>query len=288
MKLPEMIRAVGGLLVLSLSSFLVLSVLSGCMTSAKEKSLQKDIFNLQTRLLQVEEKLSNKEKNEDAADTMERKEIATVAMDMQRIEQELNKIHGDIDALKVGVETGQMPGSSDEPKPGSVAAQIIDILSRLDELETAQADLIAAIKKAGVSSKASNKSSKKKKKSTSKSKSVREVRADFNKKRYRYVVEAVPVTLKKVRTKKTKSELEFLEAESLYKLGRLREAALKFNEYAESYPKSKQVPHAMMRMGDCFRHLNDRSTAKIYYQEVVKKYPDSDQAKASREHLEKI
>jgi TolA-binding protein len=65
----------------------------------------------------------------------------------------------------------------------------------------------------------------------------------------------------------------------------MREAALKFNEFLESKPGKKYLATAKMRIGDCFRHLGDGATAKVYYEELIKEFPDSDEATKAKEGL---
>ena len=68
-------------------------------------------------------------------------------------------------------------------------------------------------------------------------------------------------------------ELDYLYAESLFKLGNLKDAAIEFHDFLDSKPPVKYLPHAKMRMGDCYRHLGDKETASIYYEELITEFP---------------
>ena len=83
-------------------------------------------------------------------------------------------------------------------------------------------------------------------------------------------------------------ELTYLYAESLYKLGSLKDAAIEFHDFIDSKPPVKYLPHAKMRMGDCYRHLGDKETAVIYYEELISEYPKTEEADYAKERLAKI
>lgn len=73
-------------------------------------------------------------------------------------------------------------------------------------------------------------------------------------------------------------------AESQFRVGNIQEAALKFNDFVDSKPAS-HLAEAKMRLGDCFRHLGDNATAKVYYDEVTKQFPGSPEATKAGERL---
>ena len=43
-----------------------------------------------------------------------------------------------------------------------------------------------------------------------------------------------------------------------------------------------------MRMGDCFRHLGDKATARIYYEEIIQEFGGSSEATEARKKLAKM
>ena len=264
---------------LSLSLLLIpVGLASGCFTPAKEQQLKGDIFNLQTRLLQVEDYLSKK------SDDKTEFKVASTQTRMDQLQLELQKIKGEIDTLRVGVTTGKMPGVDEKDAPeGSVTQTLTSIQSRLETLEESQSEILAAISK--YSSKSGGKGEEKEKKGAAgQGKDVKEFKDAYHAKRYKFVIENAKAVLEKS-PKKEKQELLYFYAESLYKLGKLRDAALQYNDFVEKYPSAKDVPHAKMRMGDCFRHLGDISTAKLYYSELVDKYPKSEEAEKAKERL---
>jgi TolA-binding protein len=48
------------------------------------------------------------------------------------------------------------------------------------------------------------------------------------------------------------------------------------------------VPHALLKQGMSFQKLGDDGSAKIVYQQIVKKYPQTQQAKVARARLSEL
>ena len=204
--------------------------------------------------------------------------LATTGTQIEKLKMEIQKLRGEIDTLRVGVVTGQLPGQ-ESAQEGSVAQSIAGIDERLNAVEEQQKTLISAIEKAGVK--------KSKKKSRKPIRSLKALNASFKAKHYKHIAIDAPALLRKSKSSRDKEEVLYLYAESLYKLGRLRDAALKYNEYLEGKPE-EHIAHAKMRLGDCFRHMGDRDTAKIYYEELVSKHPRTAEAEKARERLDRL
>ena len=244
-----------------------------CVTPNEKVQMQDDIGNLQGRLVAVEQKLNIQVPKQS---TKNSRNMASISSKLDKQNIEIQKMQGDIDALKVGVRTGQLPGQ--DPSQDSVAKTLSSILARLDKLEENQKALVDSIE--------TGKSPKKNSKDAP-VKSLRGLRKAFSAKRYKDVTQSASTVYNKMRTKTSKLEVIYIEAESLYKMGQIREAALKFNEYLEMKPKYN-IAKVKNRLGDCFRHLGDKSTAKLYYQEVISDFKGSKDAKIAKERLAKL
>jgi TolA-binding protein len=254
---------------------IVFTVIStSCFTPVKEKKINDQLFDLQTRLMDVERNTTAKGKALSNSTAVASQQIASTATLLDRIDRELQKVNGDIDSLKVGVQTGQMPTAS--PDDPSVAVSIQNILARVDTIEKQQNEILEAINKAK-----SQPSRSKKDKLTS----LKNARIAFKNKKYSLIAASLQALLKKNKRKSTRLELYYILAESNFKLGKLRDAALNFNEFLETGAKGELVPFAKMRLGDCFRLLGETATARLYYEEVVKDFPTSSEAKTSKKRL---
>ena len=243
---------------------------SGCFTPNKERQIKNDIYGLQTRVLQLESGNTPKQK---ASATDSKKSVGSIQNEVERLSIEVQRLKGEVDALKIGVSRGQMPGA--EVDETSVAGRLQKISERLGVLEGAVVP--PAVK--------ANKATEKK---SPRIRSLRSLRHAFKTKKYLHVADNGDAVYKRQKSSRAKEESLFLWAESLYKLGRMRDAALKFNEFSEKHGKSKRVAEVKLRMGDCFKNLQDTATAKLYYQEVIDMFPGSAQAKKAKEQLGKL
>jgi len=311
------------------SCLIVLMSVSGCFTPAKERQLKDEIFNLQTRVMQLESALMDE--NTPAGEAAKRR-LASTAMDIEKISSEMNQIKGELEALKIGVTTGFMPGVEGD-QTNSVGGKVRTLSERMAALEATQGEVIASLEKQGVRLKAPEKyGEKSSEKSGEKSgptaarssdkagEHTQEKNADhetvtagdetkpaetprksdktlttlknfrdaYGKRQFKRVAEDAPAALKATTKAKDREEIAFLFAESLYKMGQMREAALQFNEFIDSKPTAKYLPQARLRMGDAFRNLGDPATAKLYYQELITKHPKSPEANKAKDRLKDL
>lgn len=259
--------------------------LTGCMTPAEERQLKDDIFSLQTRLMAMEGQVNNQGKEFSA---VAGRTEASMATRLDKIAIEIQRIKGDIDSLRVGITTGQLPGSEGSQE---TAAQknMADILARIDAIEENQNKIVSAIDKAIETKKPEKKSPSEadKKEGAEKLKSFKDIKQAFDSKNYKAVSDSGEKLVDTFKQKKTRQEALFMLAESHYKSGKIRDAALRYNDYLESKP-SENLSFSLLRMGDCFKQLGDTETAKIYYQELIQKYGKSEEAKQAKEKLAKL
>ncbi len=258
--------------------------LAGCITPAEERQLKDDIYTLQTRLMAMEGQVSNQGKEFTAQSG---RTEASMATRLDKLAIEIQRIKGDIDVLRVGITTGQLPGA-DGMQETSAQKNMTDVLARIDAIEENQNKIIAAIDKAIETKKPEKKSKDNdKKEGAEKLKSFKDLKSAFDDKNYKSVSESGDKIVEGIKQKKTKQEALFMLAESHYKSGRVRDAALRYNDYLESKP-SENLSFSLLRMGDCFKQLGDTETAKIYYQELIQKHGKSEEAKQAKEKLSKL
>ena len=249
--------------------------LTGCMSNNDGEELRNQLFKAQKRLLQLEETVERAGEETKSSGSRANQKIATTDLRLNKIDNDFMKIQGELDTLKRGVITGELPGM--EQQPDSVAKAISGLEERIGELEKTQMEILVLLK------------SKKAKKSRKRLplKNISDLKKAYEKKQYLYVVEDAQKIISSLKEEKLNSEARFLYAESLFKLGRLRDAALRFNQLAsESVPEGKGS-HIAYRLGDCFRLLGDKKAATLFYNEVIKKFPESDEAEAARDQLKK-
>jgi tol-pal system protein YbgF len=80
-------------------------------------------------------------------------------------------------------------------------------------------------------------------------------------------------------------DAHFALAESFYGQDNCPEALPEYGQLIKSFGKSKSVPLAYVRSGDCFARLKNPEAARLAYEQVVKDYPKSPEAKMAQKGL---
>ena len=258
--------------------FLVIT--SGCVTPQQKKDLDDDIYRLQTRVLQLESGMSNSRANDQKSGESHNKTLAATTSDVERLNVDVKRMKGDIDALKIGVQTGQMPGQ-ETPQEGSIGAQLAEINARLEAVENQQKEIVASLEHASEKSVSKKPNDRKEGTTGSANADSASLQTAFDRKHYKEVAEDAPTVLKKSKGK-DREQVLMIYGESLMRLNRPKEAALQFNELVELKPSDKPLAVAKLRLGDAFKAMGDKDTSKLFYEEVAAKYagtPEGDKAK---------
>lgn len=251
-------------------------LLTSCITPSEKRQLKGDLFSAQTRILTLEKQINDTSKEAKHSGASNVKKIASTQADMDRLVRDIQLLKGEIDTLKNALRTGVVPGEE-----GGVAEGVTlqTLAERVESVEQAQVELLEALGKAGI---------KKGKKATRVgAASTKELQEAFDAKKFKSVVEDAAEVIKK-ETGESKAEAKYLWAEAYFKLGKMRDAALKYNDLLDSKPSKEMMATVKMRLGDCFRNLGDNATAKIYYEELISDFPSSDEAEKAKERLAEL
>lgn len=248
---------------------------AGCLTSSDKKELQDELFVARTKLLALESRLNEHGQKGSSTD----QKLASSYVQLETMHGDIQKIQGEIDRLRIGVQSGRLPGGKEEE--AVVANTLQTLQQKVAELEKAQVEML------GVLSKMKNHHSAEKKTEKGKLKTGEQLEAAYKEKKYTAIVDEVPVLLKKKQLKHG-DRAHYLYAESLFKLGRLEEAALEYDKLLKFPGLSTSYPKIQLRLGDCFRRLGDKATALVYYGELTAKSPHTPEAKAAEEQIHKL
>jgi tol-pal system protein YbgF len=66
------------------------------------------------------------------------------------------------------------------------------------------------------------------------------------------------------------------------------QAILEYEKVSKNYPKGNKVPYALLKQGLAFLNLNDKTSAKLILQQVIKDFPNTNQARIARSKLQEI
>lgn len=67
-----------------------------------------------------------------------------------------------------------------------------------------------------------------------------------------------------------------------------KNAILQYQKYRDEYPKGRKFPDATYKIGVCFQELGMKDEAKTFYDEVIGKFPKSDEARRARTRLKSL
>lgn len=76
-------------------------------------------------------------------------------------------------------------------------------------------------------------------------------------------------------------------AESYQNESAYADAATAFQVVIDKYATSTWAPWSMLRQGECFEAMGKKAEAKLFWEDVVRKYPKSKAAKEAKTHLGK-
>lgn len=65
-------------------------------------------------------------------------------------------------------------------------------------------------------------------------------------------------------------------------------AILEYEKVAKNFPNGKKVPYALLKQGLSFLKLRDKTSAKLLLQQVIRDYPNTNQARIARSKLQEI
>jgi len=80
-------------------------------------------------------------------------------------------------------------------------------------------------------------------------------------------------------------DAHFALAESYYAQDNCPEALPEYGQLIKNFGKSKSVPLAYVRSGDCFARLKNPEAARLAYEQVLSDYPKSSEAKLAQKGL---
>ena len=80
----------------------------------------------------------------------------------------------------------------------------------------------------------------------------------------------------------------FWIAESYYSEKWFEKAILEYQKVLENYPKSNKVAASRLKQGYAFAELGEKANARLILNELLKKHPDSNEAKFAKEKLKSL
>ncbi len=81
---------------------------------------------------------------------------------------------------------------------------------------------------------------------------------------------------------------QFWIGETWYVEDKFERAIVEYQKVVKDYPNGDKVPYALLKQGMSFQKLGDKASAKIVYNQVIKKYPQTNQARVAKAKLTEL
>ncbi len=81
---------------------------------------------------------------------------------------------------------------------------------------------------------------------------------------------------------------QFWIGEIYYREKWYEKAILEYQKVIEKYPNGNKVPASLLKQGFAFLNLGDKSNSRLILEELIKKYPKSNEAKIAKDKVEDL
>ncbi len=81
---------------------------------------------------------------------------------------------------------------------------------------------------------------------------------------------------------------QFWLGEIYYREKWYEKAILEYQKVIEGYPKGNKTPSALLKQGFAFLNLDDKANARLILKELIRKYPDSNEANIAKNKLKTL
>ncbi len=81
---------------------------------------------------------------------------------------------------------------------------------------------------------------------------------------------------------------QFWIGEIYYREKWYEKAILEYQKVIENYPNGNKVPAALLKQGFAFLNLGDKANSRLILQELIKKYPKTNEAKIAKDKLKDL
>ncbi|MCX6112382.1 MAG: tetratricopeptide repeat protein [Proteobacteria bacterium] len=73
-----------------------------------------------------------------------------------------------------------------------------------------------------------------------------------------------------------------------YDMNKNQEAIVTLQDFIDKYPKSKNIPRAILLQADSFVALNQKDNAEVFYKDLITRFPKTKEAGKARSNLKKL
>ncbi|MBT3311454.1 MAG: tol-pal system protein YbgF [Desulfobacterales bacterium] len=94
--------------------------------------------------------------------------------------------------------------------------------------------------------------------------------------------------LKKWPESENADNAQFWIGETFYRQRWFEKAILEYQKVIDNYPKGNKIPAAILKQGMAFENMGEKSKARLFLKEVIRKFPDSPEAVLAKKNISKL
>ncbi|MBN2539501.1 MAG: tol-pal system protein YbgF [Deltaproteobacteria bacterium] len=235
---------------------------------SKLTTLQEDISKLQEAVGRNSEFIKSS-----------RKDQADAGADIIDLRDSIQKLRGTTESLKV-----QVASLESKTKSKDLSNNLEDISNRLTRLEQYM-NMVKEKETKEKSKEGGESAAAKEETATDKETAYSNAYSIFKDGRYDEAKEAFRNFLKSFPNSEYSDNAQFWIGECDYFEGKYEEAIVEYERVIQIYPKGNKVPNALLKQALSFLKLDDKSSAKLLLQRVIKDYPNTTSANVARKKL---
>ncbi|OPZ54206.1 MAG: tol-pal system protein YbgF [Deltaproteobacteria bacterium ADurb.BinA014] len=254
--------------------------LSGCATTSDLKKVQSSLDQkMEERLADMDTKLSAMKKNVDAFDAM-RKGQANATADLTELRDNLNQLRGQVETLKNEL-------VANTKRQEQYFDNILLKINFIENfLEIGGKDLSSENHEANklINDGAVKNSAKIQEKDQAYSKAYQSFKeGNYSKARteFQHFLSTYP-------NSEYSDNAQFWIGECYFFEKKYEQAILEYEKVIKNYPGGSRIAYALLKQGLSFMNLGDKTSSKLLLQQVIKDYPNTNQARIARAKLQEI
>jgi tol-pal system protein YbgF len=261
---------------------LAMLLVMGCAAS------QEDIVTLDGRLGQLEGReadlrtdFDQYRSDREQKDQALRTQSASLLAQVEELRQEIRVINGKLD--EIGHAAGQPTAAGGETPPANLNE--LNAATRRNEERIAQLEQILKVAPPPAAAAAPVVAATPPATGPSAEELYQAAKTAFDREDYGAARKKFQTFLDKYPSSDNADNAQFWIGESYYREKQYEKAILEYQKVIENYPKGNKVAASLLKQGFAFYNLGDKTNSRLILEELIRKQPNSNEAKIAAEKL---
>ncbi|MEI6609740.1 MAG: tol-pal system protein YbgF [Deltaproteobacteria bacterium] len=262
---------------------IVVFSIAGCATSQDLKSARSE---LNEKLSAVDAELTTlKKEQEKSSSTVASmsKGHANSAADLSDLRETIQQLRGQLETLKKDMARDAKKSDELKEKLDSIALKVnfIESFLEIGKKDSVGDDKVTKPAGNGVGAKEAGKKQDKETLYAAAYQTFKDSHYDKSRTEFKNFLATYPDT-------EYAGNAQYWIGECYYFEKNYEQAILEYEKVSKNYPKGNKVSSALLKQGLSFLKLNDKTSAKLILQQVIKDFPNTTQARIARSKLQEI